>query len=164
MYMRTLDTIDGYKIIFDNDDYKVACKFKWHVREKGNHKRPYIAGTNMQASVFVFGSGKEGYVIDHINGDTFDNRKKNLRLATYSENGQNRKKKLNTSSRFIGVTFDRDKKLYVGKLAKTGKTVWKKYFHSEVEAARAYNIEARKIYGDNAAQNIVPTAYQYEIW
>ncbi len=36
-------------------------------------------------------NAKKGEVVDHINGDTFDNRRCNLRLVTYNQSAQNRK-------------------------------------------------------------------------
>lgn len=44
--------------------------------------------------------------IDHINGVRDDNRIANLREATRAENGQNRKKNINNTSGFHGVSWD----------------------------------------------------------
>ena len=64
---------------------------------------------------------------DHINGDTLNNTKENLRIATSSENSRNTRRPLNNTSGFKGVTFNRragrwqaqlglpnDKNLYLG--------------------------------------------------
>jgi hypothetical protein len=45
--------------------------------------------------------------IDHINGDTLDNRIQNLRLATRHQNGRNRGVPASNTSGFKGVSFDR---------------------------------------------------------
>jgi hypothetical protein len=52
----------------------------------------------------------KGLMIDHINGDTLDNRKGNLRQATPRQNAQNSKKKTSNTSGFSGVDFRKDRK------------------------------------------------------
>jgi hypothetical protein len=52
-----------------------------------------------------------GLVVDHINGDKFDNRRENLRVCTQRQNTLNRKYKSNTG--FVGVNvYIRDGKSY----------------------------------------------------
>ncbi len=45
--------------------------------------------------------------VDHINRDSLDNRRKNLRLATNVQNGQNRSKQRNNTSGYKGVSWDK---------------------------------------------------------
>lgn len=50
-------------------------------------------------------NAKKGDVIDHINHNTLDTRKTNLRICDMSKNGQNRKLNANNSSGYKGVTW-----------------------------------------------------------
>lgn len=49
-----------------------------------------------------------GYVIDHIDGDTLNNRITNLRLATRTDNQQNMKRYSTNTSGYTGVCLRRD--------------------------------------------------------
>lgn len=75
--------------------------------------------------------------VDHEDNNKSNNNISNLRLATRSEQGENRNKQLNTSSKYFNVYEDRGKwRAYV--------TINKKLKHiglysSEREAAIAYN-------------------------
>lgn len=52
-----------------------------------------------------FGEIPEGKIIDHINGDSLDNRIENLRIATYIHNNSNKKKASNNTLGFSGVSW-----------------------------------------------------------
>jgi hypothetical protein len=67
-----------------------------------------IDGVYISLHKFILGS-KENMIIDHINSDGLDNRQENLRFVTFSENNQNRIKKENSSSKYIGVSKQKDR-------------------------------------------------------
>jgi hypothetical protein len=60
--------------------------------------------------------------IDHINGNKWDNRWCNLRIATRSENRCNCEPSLSNTSGTIGVTFHKLVKKYVAQIKKHGKS------------------------------------------
>lgn len=118
------------------------------------NRRGYIklvcCGRDLQAHRVVWllerGEWPPG-VIDHINGQTTDNRIENLRLATPSQNNQNRRS-ASRSTPYKGVTRHADGKfqVYVGN----------KYLglYSTAEAAaRAYDDVAKARYGEFARLN-----------
>jgi hypothetical protein len=97
-----------------------------------------------------FGEWPEsGMQIDHINGDRADNRIKNLRLATISQNGANRKSGRG-ASKYLGVSKHHSGK-WVAEIQKDGKQKYIGLFEREIDAATAYRIEARKTHGEFAA-------------
>jgi HNH endonuclease/AP2 domain len=55
--------------------------------------------------VFLLHHGYMPNYVDHINGDTFDNRIENLRDATYAQNNQNAKIRKDSTSGVKGVFF-----------------------------------------------------------
>ena len=66
--------------------------------------------------------------MDHINGDRSDNRIANLREATQSGNGQNKKMQRNNTSGCIGVTWSKRRKKWLAKIGVAGKVSYLGYF------------------------------------
>jgi hypothetical protein len=94
-------------------------------------------------------------LIDHINGDSLDNRRANLRIATPSQNAYNRPKiKSKTSSKYIGVYFEKATKRWTVKIRiGPGKRIWLGRFDNEITAARAYDKAAKKYHKEFARLN-----------
>lgn len=81
--------------------------------------------------------------IDHLNHDKLDNNVDNLRWATRSEQTANRTKWKNTSSKFVGVCFDKNNNKWKANIRcqklNGGKQQHLGYFKTEEEGALAYN-------------------------
>jgi hypothetical protein len=93
-------------------------------------------------------------VIDHANGNIFDNRFSNLRVATYSQNQANRgKSPRKTTSQYKGVSwYARDNNWQAGiKVNKVSINLGR--YKTEKQAARAYNEAAIKYFGEFAKLN-----------
>jgi hypothetical protein len=91
----------------------------------------------------ILGISDRRIEVDHMDGDGLNNQRFNLRAATHAQNTQNCHKRPNCSSRFKGVSFNR-------KLGKWVLVVQDEYlglYTTEVEAAVAYNAEARARFG-----------------
>ena len=97
-------------------------------------------------------SAKKGYVIDHKNGNKLDNRKENLHYATYSQNAQNQRKKINSSSGFLGVE-KMSKNSFRARMIVNGKKICVGYFKTGKKAAIAYDKAALVIFGRHALTN-----------
>ena len=103
-----LETSKKEKILVSKIDFEELQKIKWHISNSGYARA--TKAIRVYGSCFIhraiLGKPPKGLCIDHINGNKLDNRRKNLRFATYSVNGYNRKKLhgKNTSG-FNGVYF-----------------------------------------------------------
>jgi hypothetical protein len=92
-------------------------------------------------------------VVDHINRDSLDNRRANLRLATRSQNNMNRSGRKGASSKYKGVSWYKSRKRWRAMIKVEGKRKSLGYFESEAEAAKVYDEAARKYQGEFAYQN-----------
>lgn len=92
----------------------------------------------------------EGMQVDHINRNKLDNRRENLRLATASENQMNCGGKIGKHG-FRGVKTHRRK--WEAQIQKDNKKISIGLFPTKEEAASAYNIKAKELFGEFAYQN-----------
>jgi hypothetical protein len=93
------------------------------------------------------------FLTDHINHILLDNRKCNLRPASYSQNGRNRVSNKNSSSIFKGVHWSKKDNKWKASIKLFGKQTHLGYFSLEEEAAKAYDQAAIGLYGEFAKTN-----------
>lgn len=150
--MKEIVLTKGKVSIVDDDDYeKVAC-FKWQF--SASSKIGYAVRTIKNRTEYlhwsIIGKPGKGLVVDHINRNSLDNRKKNLRFATLAENRRNFTKK---TSKYIGVWKNRAGGKFHAKMKLMGKRLHFGSFNTEEEAAIAYDKAAKKYYGEFATLN-----------
>jgi hypothetical protein len=134
------DDIVAYTII-DKDDFEKVNVIKWYLSNGYANNSRYG-----RLHRFIMNAKKEDFIIDHLNGDKLDNRKENLRFVTYSQNSQNKLKKIDSSSKYYGVCFCNNK-------WKCGILKLSIYFDKEEHAAWWYDQLALKYFGPDAKIN-----------
>lgn len=123
--MKELVLTKGYIAIVDDEDYDALSKFKWTamVHKGKTQTRVYAyrrtnwdnVAKRQRGMVFLHRAimnAPTGLDVDHINHDTLDNRRSNLRLATRSQNLANNRREIGRSG-YRGVAIDlRDNRAY----------------------------------------------------
>jgi hypothetical protein len=153
---------EGEWTIVEPKDYYWLSNFNWTF-EGGKKEKCYYAVRNTKTETGQtktirmhrdIMNAPSGLLVDHRNRNPLDNRRANLRLATHSQNMQNREKiGKKTTSRFKGVSFDKKKNLWRADICYRGKIIFLGYFENEIDAARAYDAAAKKYHGEFARLN-----------
>lgn len=145
--MRKIKLSQGKHCLVDDEDYDTIMKFKWCCNNSG--LRAYAVGTIEGKMVLMHRfimKPKKGEIIDHINGDRLDNRRKNLRICSYSENGQNlHVLRLNTSG-LRGVSWSRRDSKWRVSIRANGKNIRLGEFYCKLDALFARKQAERKFW------------------
>lgn len=135
---------ETYTVIIDTEDLPKLHGRNIHIHKTGNKYVRYCPVTTKGAHVskdsqmylsrFLMGD-PPGLFIDHINGNTLDNRKENLRALDGAGNQQNRKgAAINNISGIRGVTWREDRKKWRAIVCVNGKNVYLGHFTDKYEA------------------------------
>ena len=131
--------------IVDAADYEWLSKYRWFVKGK---KGKYYAGRSERGKIILmhreFMKPPPGMVTDHIDGNSLDNRRRNMRNCTPEQNHRNRRSTGNASG-YLGV-YPYGKR-WKALITRHGKVVYTAVFDDKIEAAQARDRKAIELFG-----------------
>lgn len=156
---RWVSLTHGMFALVDSVDFARVNVYWWRYVEGAAPTRRRDGGEYIMSRFIMQPTGRAW--IDHRNGDTLDNRRSNLRIATRTQNARNsRKPNVAARSRFKGVSFRKaggpDRRrcaVWAAAIRRDGRNVHLGFFAIEEDAARAYDEAARRLHGEFACVN-----------
>lgn len=159
--MKQIPLTKGMMTLVDDQDYDYLMGWSWYAAKGGKYAARDTRSFDRTCGEIVYMhdvvAARQGLFgrVDHRNRNTLDNQRKNLRLASCSENGANRGPQENNTSGYKGVTWDAERQKWKAQLKKNGRHVLQKRFDCLVDAAIAYNQAALQHFGEFAVLNPV---------
>lgn len=148
------------EILLDEEDIPLIFPYDWHF--DGEYCKSNAVGSLHRFILKNYLKENEDLVVDHINHNTKDNRKLNLRLSSYSNNSYNAIIRKNNQSGIMGVNWEHRKNKWRAYINQYGKQIFIGYFNSFKDAARARLIKEREICGAFAPQRNLFSLYGIE--
>ena len=161
--MKEIKLTQNQTTLVDDKDYNKLNKYKWHavyypLAKNYCAKRNVWLKNGKQTTVQmhrIIMDAPRNLQVDHINHNTLDNRKENLRLCTNGQNQMNRINHKDFSSKYKGVDWYKRCKKWRVAIRINNKPIHIGYFNSEIEAGKAYNKKARELFGEFAKLNVI---------
>lgn len=150
----------GFALI-DAEDYGRISKHRWYLLKK-KHTSYAITSiktegkwktVRMHRLIMDAPKNKD---VDHWDRNGLNNQKHNLRVCTRQQNAMNRRE-IASSSKYKGVTFRESEYNWHAHITVNGRRRHLGNFHSEIDAAKAYNEAAIKDFGEFAYLNKIET-------
>lgn len=163
-YMKKIPLTQGYFTKVDDEDFEELAVKRWYANVFKRRGKTRVTACRTEGSppnkknVYMHRlimNAPDGAYIDHINGDSLDNRKENLRFCNNSENMRNRGKNQNNTSGYKGVSYNknrRGKKKWEAKCKHNYKTIHFGIYETAKEASEAYQKGIKKLW-----PNFAPT-------
>jgi hypothetical protein len=133
----------GGQKVGDKVGWKTQCNNRLYWKLSINTKTVYL-----HQVVFLMHHGYLPKYIDHIDGDSTNNRIENLRPATQSQNCANSVMNKNNTSGYKGVVWLKRRNKWKAQLGVNGKCVFLGHFDSKEDAFEAYKLNSIKYFGE----------------
>lgn len=163
--MKEIKLTKGFIKLVDDKDFDYLNQWKWCVLIVKGSKTFYA-----KRGLYIKETQETGVILmhreilrlsnsqtkaDHIDHNGLNNQRGNLRIATHSQNVANASSRKNSSSKYLGVYWDKIRNKWAVEITKNYKKRYLGHFKTENEAATAYNDAAKVIHGQFANLNII---------
>lgn len=149
-------TTDNVEFEIDDEDFEKISKYKWYA-DKRKNGFIYIKSTDAKRIYLhklILGIPKHSaFCVDHVDRNTCNNKKSNLRKASYTENCINKSIQSNNTSGYRGVYWAAHANKWRAQIEKYGKIFRLGYFSTPESAAKAYNEKAKELFGEFVVLN-----------
>jgi hypothetical protein len=143
--------IKGYEVLIDNDDLEYILSINWSSENAAGSNGIYFVCHKLKIKLHrQILKAKKGDTVDHINGNTLDNRKENLRICSTAENSRNSRRGKNNTSGYKGVCWDKENGKWYSSIMVDRKHINLGRYKTKREAYAAYCEAALKLHGEFA--------------
>ena len=162
---REIPLTKGQTALVDESDFESLNAFKWYA-SWNSHTQSFYAARNscrkggkpnkpiwMHREILGLPRTGDGRFGDHVDHDTLDNRRRNLRVASGSENASNARLRKDNPSGFKGVTFHKPTGRWRARIQSNGVPVELGYTDTPEEASRLYCAAVPRFHGKFACPN-----------
>lgn len=129
------------RALIDIEDIEKVKDIKWSFDR-------YVRSANNGSLHRFIMCPDDNLVVDHINHNTLDNRKSNLRICGIKENSINKKKMSNNTSGYTGVYYKKDRNKWGARIVVNKKCIYLGYFNTKEEALEVRQKAEIKYFGE----------------
>jgi hypothetical protein len=137
---------NGLNFTIDKDDYDLIKNYSWQTNSE-NYVQTTINNKSVKLHRFLM-NPKENEYVDHINHNTLDNRKENLRVCTNEENCRNKRTYKNNTSGVKGVTWMKKNQVWIARITYNKKRIHLGCFSTLEEAKKSRQEAEIKYFGE----------------
>ena len=155
--MKTIELTQGKVALVDDVDYVYLMQWKWQAHTSRTSWRP-TRRTRVEGkwtSRYMYHDiaermGMRTAIVDHVDQNPLNNRRSNLRAATYSQNGHNCGPRQRSTTGVKGVSFHKEKHKYHAQIQVASKKYHVGYYKTLAEAAVAIQKKRQELVGEFA--------------
>lgn len=129
MILLDKNKIEKARAYIDIEDFERVSKYQWYFDR-------YVRNWKIGSLHRFIVNCPNDKVVDHINGNSLDNRRENLRITDIRHNSINKKVMGNSKSGITGVTWNKYHKKWRATIVVDGKCKYLGYFDSIEEASK----------------------------
>lgn len=147
------DSKEKSRAIIDNEDVEKVINYKWHQTTGG-----YIKNTELgmlHRYILNINNDNDNLVVDHINHNTLDNRKNNLRVCTQKDNVKNTIIAKNNNSGVTGIGWMLSRNKWRVRISLDHKQIYLGLFDDFEEAIRVRQEAEIKYFGEFRQRKII---------
>ena len=164
--VKKIPLTQGKYALVNDEDFDYLAQWKWLAHWSPGTKSYYAKRNARKGEIGWISKNRrrlismhaeimnlpKGMFVDHINHDTLDNRRNNLRSVTHRQNHQNRRQ--SKYSKYPGVSWDKSREKWIVLIQVNGKRKNIGRFNSEIEAFKAYKTAVFELTGEKVVSGL----------
>jgi len=143
--------ISNKEVLFDLEDYERIKSYSWKCVHSQNGYQTIVSYTKENIVVMsrvIMNCYDKKLQVYHINHNTFDNRKSNLRIVTVSQNNMNKGLRRDNTTGYTGVIWSNASGKYLANIKINQKRIHLGTFSKIEDAVRARREAEEKYFGE----------------
>lgn len=149
----------GVDFLFDIEDYDKVKDIRWYSKKTKDGHIYLENKKGLYKSFHRVVMNAENVYVDHINRNTRDNRKSNLRISTNQQNSFNCNLSKNNKSGYIGVSWDKSKRIWIAKIKVNYKDIYLGSSKNSIEDALILRLKGELKY---VGKDFAPQRHLFE--